>query len=106
MGGQPRYRSTGPDAAALRRSVSRRPSGQRAFSPVCLFWPSALRRSALQGSSLLLLIALLAVVTWPRGAEAYFERAISLPLFVDMTESQQDRVIDCLLEPAGYQAIF
>jgi len=39
-------------------------------------------------------------------AEAYYERAISLPLFFDMTESQQDMVIKCLLEPAGYQTIF
>jgi UDP-4-amino-4,6-dideoxy-N-acetyl-beta-L-altrosamine transaminase len=39
-------------------------------------------------------------------AEAYYEGAISVPLFYDMTESQQDTVVKSLLEPAGYQTIF
>jgi len=39
-------------------------------------------------------------------AEDYYERAISIPLYYDMTESQQDMVVKCLLEPAGYQTIF
>lgn len=39
-------------------------------------------------------------------AEDYYERAISIPLYYDMTESQQDTVVKCLLEPAGYQTIF
>lgn len=42
---------------------------------------------------------------FPR-AESFYERAISLPLYYDMTESQQDTVVKCLLEPAGYQTIF
>jgi UDP-4-amino-4,6-dideoxy-N-acetyl-beta-L-altrosamine transaminase len=39
-------------------------------------------------------------------AEAYYGRTMSLPLFFEMTETQQDRVVECLLEPAGYQTIF
>lgn len=39
-------------------------------------------------------------------AENYYERVISIPLYYDMTESQQDTVVKCLLEPAGYQTIF
>ena len=39
-------------------------------------------------------------------AENYYERAISIPLYHDMTKSQQDTVVKCLLEPAGYQTIF
>lgn len=39
-------------------------------------------------------------------AEAYYERAISIPLYYDMTENQQDLVVKCLTEPAGYQTIF
>ncbi|UWQ95886.1 UDP-4-amino-4,6-dideoxy-N-acetyl-beta-L-altrosamine transaminase [Rhodobacteraceae bacterium M385] len=39
-------------------------------------------------------------------AEAYYDRSISLPLYFDMTEREQDTVVKCLLEPAGYQTIF
>lgn len=39
-------------------------------------------------------------------AESYYERAISLPLFYDMTDDQQDQVVKSLLEPRGYQTIF
>lgn len=39
-------------------------------------------------------------------AESYYERAISMPLYYDMTDSQQDTVVKSLLEPAGYQTIF
>lgn len=39
-------------------------------------------------------------------AESYYKRAISIPLYYDMTDSQQDTVVKSLLEPAGYQTIF
>lgn len=39
-------------------------------------------------------------------AESYYERAISLPVFYDMTEAQQDEVVRHILEPMGYQTIF
>lgn len=39
-------------------------------------------------------------------AEAYYKGAISIPLYFDMTDSQQDFVINSLLEPIGYQTIF
>lgn len=39
-------------------------------------------------------------------SESYYERAISLPLFYDMTNAQQDQVVKCLLAPRGYQTIF
>ncbi len=39
-------------------------------------------------------------------SESYYERALSLPLFYDMTEKQQDEVIQSLLGPAGFQTIF
>jgi UDP-4-amino-4,6-dideoxy-N-acetyl-beta-L-altrosamine transaminase len=35
------------------------------------------------------------------GAEAYYARCLCLPLFVDMTESDVDRVIECLAETLG-----
>lgn len=39
-------------------------------------------------------------------AESYYERAISIPLYYDMTDSQQDAVVKSLLGPVGYQTIF
>ncbi|MCB5411982.1 UDP-4-amino-4,6-dideoxy-N-acetyl-beta-L-altrosamine transaminase [Pseudogemmobacter faecipullorum] len=39
-------------------------------------------------------------------AEGYYESAISLPLYYDMTEDEQDTIVKCLLEPAGFQTIF
>lgn len=39
-------------------------------------------------------------------SEDYYERAISLPLFFDMSDGQQDEVVRSLLEPRGYQTIF
>jgi len=40
------------------------------------------------------------------ASESYYDRAVSLPLFYDMTERQQDEVVACLLEPQGFQTIF
>jgi len=40
------------------------------------------------------------------NAERYYESAISIPLFYGMTESEQDKVVKCLLMPRGYQTIF
>jgi dTDP-4-amino-4,6-dideoxygalactose transaminase len=31
-------------------------------------------------------------------AQAYYERAMSLPLFPDLTDSEQDRVVEILLD--------
>ena len=39
-------------------------------------------------------------------SESYYERAISIPLFFDMTEANQDEVVKSLLEPRGFQTIF
>lgn len=39
-------------------------------------------------------------------SESYYERAISLPVFYDMTEDQQDYVVKRLTEPRGFQTIF
>jgi len=39
-------------------------------------------------------------------AEAYYEAAISLPLYYDMTDCQQDTVMQSLMDPTGYQTIF
>lgn len=39
-------------------------------------------------------------------SENYYERAISLPLFYDLTEIQQNEVVTSLLGPRGYQTIF
>ena len=39
-------------------------------------------------------------------AENYYKRAISIPLYYDMTESEQDMVVKSLTEPAGFQTIF
>lgn len=39
-------------------------------------------------------------------AESYYKECISLPLYFDLSETQQDKVIQSLTEPAGYQTIF
>ena len=39
-------------------------------------------------------------------SESYYQRAISIPLFFDMTEADQDEVVKSLLEPRGFQTIF
>ena len=39
-------------------------------------------------------------------AESYYERAISLPIFYEMTEDQQDYIVRHIVEPRGYQTIF
>jgi dTDP-4-amino-4,6-dideoxygalactose transaminase len=40
------------------------------------------------------------------NSEAYYREAISLPIFPSLTEAQQDRVIDVLTQPSGYQNLF
>ena len=39
-------------------------------------------------------------------SERYYERAVSIPVFYDLTEADQDRIVDCILKPRGYQTIF
>lgn len=39
-------------------------------------------------------------------AERYYEGAISLPMYPDLTEDQQDEVVGRLVSPTGYQTIF
>lgn len=39
-------------------------------------------------------------------SEHYYERAISIPLFYDLTEDQQDTIVNSLISPSGYQTIF
>jgi UDP-4-amino-4,6-dideoxy-N-acetyl-beta-L-altrosamine transaminase len=39
-------------------------------------------------------------------SESYYERAISLPLFYDMSDAEQDEVVKCLTEPRGFQTLF
>lgn len=39
-------------------------------------------------------------------AEEYYSRAITLPLFPSLTEAQQQKVVQTLLAPSGYQTLF
>lgn len=40
------------------------------------------------------------------AAEAYYARAITLPLFPGLSEAQQEHVVRSLTKPSGYQTIF
>ncbi|MEY2859819.1 MAG: UDP-4-amino-4,6-dideoxy-N-acetyl-beta-L-altrosamine transaminase [Pseudomonadota bacterium] len=40
------------------------------------------------------------------NAETYYAEAISLPIYPDLTQDQQDEVVRRLLTPGGYQTIF
>ena len=39
-------------------------------------------------------------------AEAYYQEAMSLPIFPGLTYEQQVEVVNCLMSPIGYQSIF
>lgn len=39
-------------------------------------------------------------------AEAYYSEAISIPMYPDLSDSQQDEVVRHLISPSGYQTIF
>jgi UDP-4-amino-4,6-dideoxy-N-acetyl-beta-L-altrosamine transaminase len=39
-------------------------------------------------------------------SERYYERAISIPVFYDLSQEQQDQIVDCILKPRGYQTLF
>jgi dTDP-4-amino-4,6-dideoxygalactose transaminase len=40
------------------------------------------------------------------NAEQYYQEAISLPMYPDLTDAQQEEVVRQMLSPAGYQTIF
>jgi dTDP-4-amino-4,6-dideoxygalactose transaminase len=39
-------------------------------------------------------------------AESYYKESISLPMYPELTESQQSEIVSILTKPAGYQTIF
>ena len=39
-------------------------------------------------------------------AERYYAEAITLPLYPNLTQDDQDHVVKTLLSPSGYQTIF